>query len=58
MPGLPLAKLNYLSWLFLQLAMAGCPQLLDFNSKSTDSNQRPRLSTLIQLLLSKQFFLD
>jgi len=33
MPGLFLIQLDYLSWLFLQLAMNWCPQLFCFNSK-------------------------
>ena len=32
MPDLPLTQLDYMSWLFLQLAMVCYPQLFDFNS--------------------------
>ena len=30
---LPLTQSDYLSWLFLQLTVAWCPRLFDFNSK-------------------------
>ena len=49
MPDLPLTQSDYLSWLFLQLAVAWCPQLFDFNSKSTDKGGNASRSKLWKL---------